>query len=305
MNWTLSLFISSLAGLVGLFVAGLIAIAWVDWYRVTSFEGASGYFVIAVALLGGLFSSVVGLIVSRIVAGGADPGFAKALGFAVSIVVGIGLFVTAVAFAFRDRTPRVPIPEWSEESEKARREAEEQAAFDSIPADAPIRELIPYTAEWQNETRRAATIERITGRDNYVAELGALMLDSDKSLAGDAMQLVANLPNPDPEIVAAMEAVGNDLIARIRMVNETSPETDPSFEGAAEVAYRFSVWISAVRRLREKGEEGFLPELQEILNLSRIRTESHTMQQDVRRVASHYLHLWTGIEPVPGDSPDP
>jgi len=58
-----------------------------------------------------------------------------------------------------------------------------------------------------------------------------------------------------------------------------------------------------VKSLRENGSEDFLAELQEILKLSRFRTESVTMQSDVRRVASHYLQLWGGIDPLPGDRP--
>ncbi len=129
------------------------------------------------------------------------------------------------------------------------------------------------------------------------------MLHSDKEIAGNAIRFAGELPSPNPALISAMKEVAQDLIQRIREVNELPINKDPGFEGAAEVAYRFSMWIGAVKSLRENGSEDFLAELQEILKLSRFRTESVTMQSDVRRVASHYLQLWGGIDPLPGDRP--
>ena len=54
MNWFLSIFIGILTAAVGAIGAGLVANAAVDWYRITSREGASGYFVVFMDLVGNL-----------------------------------------------------------------------------------------------------------------------------------------------------------------------------------------------------------------------------------------------------------
>ena len=66
-------------------------------------------------------------------------------------------------------------------------------------------------------------------------------------------------------------------------------------------ATRFYGWISAARAVREKCDADLTPELKTILELSRVRPESHCMRQDICRVASFYLHEWAGIAPLPTD----
>ncbi len=80
MGWLTALFIALLTGALGLVSAGWIASLGTRWFRVSSFEGASGYMVIGVALMGGAAAFIIGLIVSRVVGHAADPGFFKALG---------------------------------------------------------------------------------------------------------------------------------------------------------------------------------------------------------------------------------
>lgn len=53
--------------------------------------------------------------------------------------------------------------------------------------------------------------------------------------------------------------------------------------------------------LREKCGGDFTPELKTILELSRARPDSHCMRADICRVASFYLHEWTGLAPLPTD----
>lgn len=74
MTWLSSIFIACLSGVLGLFCAGGIASLCVDWYRVSSFEGKSGFFVVFTALLGGLAAGVIGLIAARVVAAGVCRG---------------------------------------------------------------------------------------------------------------------------------------------------------------------------------------------------------------------------------------
>jgi hypothetical protein len=100
-----------------------------------------------------------------------------------------------------------------------------------------------------------------------------------------------------------MEAVGRDLAERIRRFNASKPEDDPSYEGAADVSVRFSPWLDAARNLRERCGADFAPELKEILELSRVRTDSQAMRGDVVRVASYWMQQWTGLAPLPTDPP--
>jgi hypothetical protein len=46
MSWLLSILTGLLAAAVGCLGAGVVAWLCVGWYRISSFEGASGYFVV-------------------------------------------------------------------------------------------------------------------------------------------------------------------------------------------------------------------------------------------------------------------
>ena len=65
-SWALSLLIALLTGGVGLLGAGFVAALIVDWYRISSFEGGSGFFVVFMALFGGLAGTLIGLIAARV-----------------------------------------------------------------------------------------------------------------------------------------------------------------------------------------------------------------------------------------------
>ena len=52
MYWFLSIFIGILTAVVGAIGAGFVANAAVDWYHITSREGAPGYFVVFMGLVG-------------------------------------------------------------------------------------------------------------------------------------------------------------------------------------------------------------------------------------------------------------
>ena len=64
MSWPLTLLIALLAGIVATGCMVLVTCGWVDWYRISSREGASGYFVIYISLLGGFVGALVGAIVA-------------------------------------------------------------------------------------------------------------------------------------------------------------------------------------------------------------------------------------------------
>ncbi len=107
MSWLLSILVGILTAFAGAALAGLIASAAVSWYRISSFEGGSGYFVLAMIILGLLAGLVIGLIGARMVAAGPNPGFIKALATCLGVVVGIGAVIGGVARLLADVPPTV------------------------------------------------------------------------------------------------------------------------------------------------------------------------------------------------------
>ncbi|MEO5799930.1 MAG: hypothetical protein ABIZ70_11050, partial [Gemmatimonadales bacterium] len=107
LTWLTSFFVGVLTAVVALFVAGLVASLAVDWYRISSFEGGSGYFVVFVALGGMIAGFLVGIVTARIVAAGAQPGFLRAQGFALLVVGGVALTIGGVARLLADVPPTI------------------------------------------------------------------------------------------------------------------------------------------------------------------------------------------------------
>jgi hypothetical protein len=107
MSWLSSIVIALLTGVLGLFSAGVIMSACVNWYRVSSFEGKSGYAIIAVALLGGVMGLIIGLVTARLVAAGAAPGFLKGLGCSWGIVLGLAGLATLLSWTLADIPPKI------------------------------------------------------------------------------------------------------------------------------------------------------------------------------------------------------
>ena len=69
------------------------------------------------------------------------------------------------------------------------------------------------------------------------------------------------------------------------------------------MSVQFATWMVAVRALQGKNGVDLTPELRTILDLARARPDSYAMRQDVVRVASYYVHEWTGTPPLPSDPP--
>jgi len=162
-----------------------------------------------------------------------------------------------------------------------------------------MADWLPYLGGGEGEELRKLAIERITTRSGFRDELGEMLVSEETERASIGLRLIDQI-EADAGLVADVTAAGLDLVERIKVFNATKPEEDPSCLGAADVLVRFSSWMTAVRSLRERAGSDFIPELGETLELSRVRPDSIAMR-DVCRVASFYLHEWTGIEPLPGD----
>jgi hypothetical protein len=107
MSWLSSLVVGMLTGALGVGCAGLVANACVSWYRISSFEGKSGYFVVGMALLGGIAGFVAGVVTARIVAAGANPGFLKGLGISLAVVLAVAGTAAALARLLADVPPEI------------------------------------------------------------------------------------------------------------------------------------------------------------------------------------------------------
>lgn len=107
MGWPSSLAVGVLTGLVAMVGAGWVAALVAYWYRMSSFEGASGYFLVGMALVGLLAGLVIGLVTSRLVAHAAHPGFLTALGLSLGVVAGSLLVIGATARLLADVPPRL------------------------------------------------------------------------------------------------------------------------------------------------------------------------------------------------------
>ncbi|MEO8068283.1 MAG: hypothetical protein ABI599_11375 [Flavobacteriales bacterium] len=107
MSWLASFFIAVISGILGLICTGFIASLCVDWFRISSREGASGYYVIFIALLGGVVSFIIGMVAARYVAAGASPGFLKGVGVACGAILGISLIVLALCRLSADIAPEI------------------------------------------------------------------------------------------------------------------------------------------------------------------------------------------------------
>lgn len=434
MSWLISSIVALLTGLVGLFLSGVIGNACAQWYHVSSREGQSGFYVIFIALAGGVVSTLLGLLTARLIVAKFGSSFIRELGVALLVVLllaGVwallarlladvppeidgrdlvlevefrfpagegdapptaagewegtltsisggayrnreygevlgeqarlegGRWIVPVRFPlFTERGGRavafgpkgapetmgflLPIParpgsellEWSvwlprqqpngepwpeskpscrfrlqktlptpppptAEELEAEKNAQAVAEFEAIPADAPIETWFAYTAYEQFVTPRA--VEAISRRPRYVEELNALVVDDNPEKAHAAMICISRLPNPSPDLVFGLQAAARLIAKKITQFNLTPKEDDPNFATAVDPATRMYGWIAAANHLREKCGADLVPELKVILELSRVRPESQCMRGDIGRLASHYLHEWAGVPPLPTD----
>jgi len=106
-HWNLVFLAALLTGLLATFCGGIVAGACVSWYRVSSFEGQSGFFVVGLALFSGIVGLVVGVVVAFVVLKGPGGSFSAAMGWSSGIVAGITLLVAAVAWLRADIPPRI------------------------------------------------------------------------------------------------------------------------------------------------------------------------------------------------------
>ncbi len=162
MTWLSSIFVAVLTAAVSCVASFLVASLAVGWYRISSFEGGSSYWVISIALGGLIAGLILGLIVARVVAAGAQPSVLKALGFSLLLVLGINGAVGAVSRVLADVPPTLGGEELMLLVE-LRWPASQQTspALDTIPHRVELRALAGNTLRvskagplWMEDARR-------------------------------------------------------------------------------------------------------------------------------------------------------
>ena len=155
MSWPASLGVGVLTAIVAGLVAGLVANQAVGWYRMSSFEGASGYFVVFTALLGAIAGLILGIVVTRLLGRAPDAGFLKALGLSQAIVLVVAGGVAAVSRLLADVPPTL-------NGRELVLAVELQWPEGKSPAD------LPASSEW------SVRLSALSGRTARVSQAGPL-----------------------------------------------------------------------------------------------------------------------------------
>lgn len=96
LSWPKSIAVALIGAVLGCLAGGLIALLCIDWYRISSFEGGSGYFVLGLGCVGIPAGFALALVAARLVASSAKPTFLRALGAAfgtIAVVCGLAIFL--------------------------------------------------------------------------------------------------------------------------------------------------------------------------------------------------------------------
>ena len=105
MSWLITI----VAGVLGSLAAGAgmfaIAFLWVKWFQISSFEGASGYFIVGLALLGAVVGLVLSIMVARVAHVQIGREWYIQIGAAIVAVATSLLIVLAISYLQADLTP--------------------------------------------------------------------------------------------------------------------------------------------------------------------------------------------------------
>ena len=100
MTWLATLATAVLGAVLGGAGTFGLAFLWVNWYRISAFEGGSGYFVVIMSLLGTVAGFVVGAITSRVVVAMKPDGawFWLGLLYATGVIVALQVAAMGVSW---------------------------------------------------------------------------------------------------------------------------------------------------------------------------------------------------------------
>lgn len=107
MHWFLYILLALPVAALGLLCGGYVGDQCVRWYRISSFEGGAGYFVIGIALLGGLVGLVTALVTAGVMAPQQGPGYLRAFGVASGILLALACVALLSCWGLADIPPRI------------------------------------------------------------------------------------------------------------------------------------------------------------------------------------------------------
>lgn len=107
MPWLPTLLCGLLTGIFGAVYGGWMASRAVVWLHISSFEGGSGYFVVAMILVSFAVATVIGFLVSRLAGGAGMAATARVLGFSFAAVAIVVTGLGGIAWVGMDREPLV------------------------------------------------------------------------------------------------------------------------------------------------------------------------------------------------------
>ncbi len=103
MSWLHSFFIAILTGLLAAIAAGFIGARCVEWYHISSREGGSFLFILALGFFSGIAAFVGALVASRFLA----PGFLAGLGICAGAALALAGVAALAAYGLADIGPTV------------------------------------------------------------------------------------------------------------------------------------------------------------------------------------------------------
>jgi hypothetical protein len=284
MSWPASILVAVLTGAAGLVVSGFIANLAVDWYRISSFEGGSGYFVVAMALLGGAAGAVIGLVGSRIVGAGTDPSFIKALGTSLGVVLAISVAVGGTARLLADVPPTIDGEElwlavevqWPQEdtTSPAALAGEGYVSLHSLPRFGRTVRASRQGPLWLEDARRVEGRWVVPGAVDIFTNRGKRLIDigvGDSSLTGVLIPLTRPTASDHewspwyPLPNAKAPASSYRFLQRYRVLRNSEPirtQTVGPFEIAsisngayrAQAGDKWVLTLSGVFRIQHNGQ---------------------------------------------------
>jgi hypothetical protein len=107
MSWLSSFFVGVLTAITTAVAGGFVAAGCVSWYRISSREGQSGYFVVVLVLLSAVVGFFGGLILSRFFGGAGASGFFAGWGISAGAMLGLTGALALVAWGLADIPPTI------------------------------------------------------------------------------------------------------------------------------------------------------------------------------------------------------
>lgn len=107
MSWLMTFATALLSGIIG--CAGMCGISMlcIKWYRISSFEGGSGYFMVLLMIAGALGGCIAGFIAARVGYASWNESWYAQLGSGVGTIVALLAIVLAVTYVRADHVPDV------------------------------------------------------------------------------------------------------------------------------------------------------------------------------------------------------